>query len=743
MVSGSDLGCWELVNASDPSAAAEASDPSAAAEASDPTAAAEASDPSAAAEASDPSAAAEASDPTAAAEASDPSAAAEASDPSAAAEASDPSAAAEASDPSAAAEASDPSAAAEASDPSAAAEASDPSAAAEASDPSAAAEASDPSAAPGLQLKFGGRLVEQLGAQMYPSATATVAELISNAWDADARHVWVEMPYGDWTDGEIVVTDDGIGMDLNDAQEAYLIVGRNRRAGGKQRTDRKRLVHGRKGIGKLAAFGTATVLEVKTRKADAPEVAFRLDYDMIRTHDPDTPYQVEPSQDAAPLADPLTGQAPSHGTRIKLTGLRLKRKLNPDQFATSMSRRFALNEHEMTVFINGEKLRRFDTDLQFRFPRDRIPPEAALDGDWAMERLPDGKTVRWWIGFTPKPIKDDAQQGISVIVRGKLAQRPFKFDAGGGTTGQLGQEYLVGEVAADWIDDEDSDSATDRDYIQSNRDQLQLEDEDLAAFLNWGRRRLRWALNARDELKRAQQQRELQQNKALERLLSGRPKRERSALVRVASAVARLPEAGEQEVVRVMEAVIGARDEETTRALAHEISLAAGDPEEFWALVRELAEMDGRSALVFIEARLATLAQLKEFEPGAALSNAVALLSTSPGLLNPRWELLDVVDAGERETGVHTLLLQGAQDGHAEAVVLLVDTSAPTDAPNQAFERVRRDHPGLDVILLTTNPAKTGRGISWSDLLRAAEQQHNEWHALVTARVARSSTNRA
>ena len=46
-----------------------------------------------------------------------------------------------------------------------------------------------------LKLKFSGALVEQLGAQLYPSATATVAELISNAWDADAHNVWVTIPF--------------------------------------------------------------------------------------------------------------------------------------------------------------------------------------------------------------------------------------------------------------------------------------------------------------------------------------------------------------------------------------------------------------------------------------------------------------------------------------------------------------------------------------------------------------------
>ena len=67
-----------------------------------------------------------------------------------------------------------------------------------------------------LKLKFLGALIEQLGAQMYPSATATVAELVSNAWDAEAEHVWVAIPFGEsWDESsEIVVVDDGHGADV-------------------------------------------------------------------------------------------------------------------------------------------------------------------------------------------------------------------------------------------------------------------------------------------------------------------------------------------------------------------------------------------------------------------------------------------------------------------------------------------------------------------------------------------------
>ena len=82
-----------------------------------------------------------------------------------------------------------------------------------------------------LRLRFLGSLIEQLGAQLYPGATATMAELISNAWDADARNVWIDIPLGQpWAeDDRIVVTDDGIGMSYEDAETRYLLVGRKRR----------------------------------------------------------------------------------------------------------------------------------------------------------------------------------------------------------------------------------------------------------------------------------------------------------------------------------------------------------------------------------------------------------------------------------------------------------------------------------------------------------------------------------
>ena len=270
-----------------------------------------------------------------------------------------------------------------------------------------------------LKLKFAGALVEQLGAQLYPSATSTVAELISNSWDADARNVWVTIPFGEsWDGGEIVVLDDGHGMTRDQAQTMYLEVGRKRRLKDKGKTPGGRLVHGRKGIGKLAAFGTAVILDCYTVR-DGGEVSFRLDYDRLRRTPAGADCEVDENVAKEPLLAP-DGTALSNGTRIRLSSLRLKRAISRERFIRSMSRRFAIDQTEMRVFINGQQLRRFDIDLEFRYPRDEAPDgcEVGADG-WGTETLESGKPVRWWIGFTPKPL--DAE-----YLRGHFDPGPWK-----------------------------------------------------------------------------------------------------------------------------------------------------------------------------------------------------------------------------------------------------------------------------------------------------------------------------
>ena len=152
------------------------------------------------------------------------------------------------------------------------------------------------------------------------------------------------------------------------------------------------MVHGRKGIGKLATFGSATILDCYTVRDDKA-TSLRLGYDKIRRKDPGEECSVDEIFNQEPLRVP-DGRSLAKGTRIKLSRLCLKRAVLKDQFVTSMSRRFSVDQTEMKVFINGEQLERFHMDLEFRFlDKDHKPNDSVTIGNdgWGVETLDDGK----------------------------------------------------------------------------------------------------------------------------------------------------------------------------------------------------------------------------------------------------------------------------------------------------------------------------------------------------------------
>lgn len=493
-----------------------------------------------------------------------------------------------------------------------------------------------------LKLRFSGALVEQLGSQLYPSATASVAELISNAWDADANNVWVEIPFGtSWTpDGEIVVLDDGHGMTRRQAQAMYLVVGRKRRLTDQGKTPKGRLVHGRKGIGKLAAFGTAEMLDCHSVR-DGDSVSFRLDYEKIRKEEPGADCDVEENLPVAPLLSPDDGAQLSRGTSIRLSNLRLKRAIPKERFIKSMSRRFAIDQTMMRVFINGEQLQRFDMDLESRYPRDEAPDGVTVGTDgWGTEYLPaSGNEVRWWIGFTPKPLDAEYLRGVSILGRKKMLQRPFLFERSQGATGQLGQEYIVGEVIADWLD---TGVDVEDDLVQTNRDQLQLEDERVQELLAWGRRRVNWAL-ARRQGNRQRKARQVIESPDMRDLVKDFTETEQRHLGEIAMKASKIGDPNPSEVRDFMVEVVSGFKDKAVRELMDRVRVEdEGFQSNFWELVREFSLIDARKNYSLIKARLETIdrldAAIKAGEPEVPEIHDV--IKEFPWLLDPRWSLL-------------------------------------------------------------------------------------------------------
>ena len=76
-----------------------------------------------------------------------------------------------------------------------------------------------------LVLRFDPQTVDHLGAKMYSHLPNALAELVANAYDADARKVVIRIE----DDAVISISDDGHGMSREDIAAKYLRIGRNRR----------------------------------------------------------------------------------------------------------------------------------------------------------------------------------------------------------------------------------------------------------------------------------------------------------------------------------------------------------------------------------------------------------------------------------------------------------------------------------------------------------------------------------
>ena len=328
-------------------------------------------------------------------------------------------------------------------------------------------------------MTVAGQLFKHLGLQMYSGAVPAISELISNAYDAMARNVWITIPTGrsiQQTD-EIVVKDDGHGMSFEECNSLYLLVGRDRRSRQSEWTDpyndvSSRKVQGRKGIGKLAGFGIAKRIDVRSIKDE--EIAhFALDYDALTKSDN---FADTDGYAPDPLSDDGEKTTDGNGTTITLSRLKISRAITEEQFKRSIARRLLVLDQNFTVHVNGTPISRQEIPFQFRFPENT--------GDWETAELGNGQEIQWWAGFCKDTIPDEEQRGFVVYVRGKLAQTPWFFDLSGGVWGQHGMQYLTGEIQADFLDESE-------DLIATDRGTVRWEDPIAVPLKEWGRKKVK------------------------------------------------------------------------------------------------------------------------------------------------------------------------------------------------------------------------------------------------------------
>lgn len=304
-----------------------------------------------------------------------------------------------------------------------------------------------------LSMNYAPNTIEHLGAKMYSRLPNALAELIANAYDADAENVHITL-----TDisgkKSIMVEDDGIGMSFDDINKKFLLIGRKRRnTQSVEITSKGRKVTGRKGLGKLALFGIGHHMKIFSCKG-GEQVEFDLDWDDIKK---------QSTGIYNPLFNITKCDDQKHGVTIILTDLNRATGFKTGELAASLSRLFSLfdNNFKVTVRLNENSPIQIDQTLRYqgilrqfewKFPQD-------IDKLTVQFKFDNAKEVIGEIFSSEKPIKPD-YRGITLFAHGRLVNVPEFF---GVSESSHAYSYLTGWLNVDFVDELSEDViSTDR-----------------------------------------------------------------------------------------------------------------------------------------------------------------------------------------------------------------------------------------------------------------------------------------
>ncbi len=342
------------------------------------------------------------------------------------------------------------------------------------------------------------KIVDKLGVKLYDKPSAVVGETIANSYDADAKDVRVSIPLNVWLATwkgkkpdrkvqdkgyEIVIEDDGHGMTPEEANNHYLRVGPDRRKDrGVLSRSKRRKVMGRKGIGKLAPFGICRTIEVWSaggeETADGYEVShFMMHYDDI-VQDEEAPYYPEPGKEDGSFAAKT-------GTRITLRSFNPHRVPDRETFHRQLARRFSLELPDFKIRVEDAigkqgpfKVGSLKIDLMEE-------TKIVLDGqEVIVPEEEEGEElhlpVSGWVAYARQSYQNVEVAGVRIYAWGKLAAVTRDFGIRSGFTGEnTVRAYLVGEIHANWIDEEE-------DFIRTDRQDMLWNSARGQAFQKWG-----------------------------------------------------------------------------------------------------------------------------------------------------------------------------------------------------------------------------------------------------------------
>lgn len=276
-------------------------------------------------------------------------------------------------------------------------------------------------------FKIDPKLAELLG-ETYKSTEDALKELIDNSYDADSENVKIQLPEILDSEPIIIIEDDGSGMKENELRTEYLKIASSRfvRKGATSYI-KKRVVKGRKGIGKFSGLMVAEIMEVIT-KAGGKETHLTI----IKSDLAKQKYDLDKVDLPIEIKDCAKEE---HGTTIILKGInqnfyypnaeKLKQILIWDYGRVI----------DFSIYVNNEKIGIQD------YQGTTIEKELDLE---------DGKSAKIVYTISNKPVK---QPGLIYRVGDKIVGRPENFLKDDEIIPDKLKKRIVGEIICDDLDD--------------------------------------------------------------------------------------------------------------------------------------------------------------------------------------------------------------------------------------------------------------------------------------------------
>lgn len=271
------------------------------------------------------------------------------------------------------------------------------------------------------------KLAELLG-ETYKSTEDAIKELIDNAYDADADNIWVTLPDPLTPEPTILIVDDGTGMKEQELRTEYLKIASSRFSRKGEKTfAKKRIVKGRKGIGKFSGLMAAEIMEIKTQSGGKETTLTIIKEELAREK-----YDLEKVKLPITVID---CEKEKHGTTVTLKGLNQNFNFpNDDKLKQILIWDYG-RISDLTIYVNNQPIG--VQDFQGKTVEKTI-------------ELENGKKAKLVYTIAEKPIK---QPGLIYRVGNKIVGRPENFLKEDEIIPDKLKKRIVGEIICDELED--------------------------------------------------------------------------------------------------------------------------------------------------------------------------------------------------------------------------------------------------------------------------------------------------